>query len=228
MVVAHAAVVLFFLVSFTDAVLDEGGDPRMALPRDRGSFSRRATEVGRHALGLLAAVLGVLLLVSQLWVGVSVLATTALVALTRGGLMSPAGRRRMELAEVVWPMAALVAPAAMVSLFERRGEAPTPLPASMLPATLLGAIMMGVFILLCMLRDEPTDRGVRARTTVTLLGRGAGQIFMLAWMALAIALAGWGATHEMWHWSAVVIVGVGAVATGWCVGARADGAAVVL
>lgn len=231
MVVAHALLVLCYFVNFTDATIDAGQDPRLALLRDRVMYSRRATEIARHVIAGLTVIVGVLLVVSEFWVGVLTLVVLALILLTRGGLT----RRKLELAEVVAPAAILIAPMVVLKSFARgavkaaeakgaeSAETAVALSDQALAATWLGAIMLAVYVLLCLLRDEAADRGLGLRTTVTLLGRTGGTVFLFVWMALGVALAMWGSTHGMWDWKIGVVVGVASAIAAWTTAARVEG-----
>lgn len=231
MVVAHALLVLCYFVNFTDATIDAGQDPRLTLLRDRMMYSRRATEIARHAIAGLVVIVGVLLVLSEFWVGVMTLVALALVVAMRSGLT----RRKLELAEIVTPAAMLVAPMVLVHRFARgavkaaeakaetAGEAAVALSEQAMAATWLGSIMLAVFVLLCLLRDEASDRGLGLRTTVTLLGRTAATVFLFVWLTLAMVLAVWGSTHGMWDWKIGVVVGVASCAAAATATGRMEG-----
>ena len=236
MVVAHALLVLCYFVNFTDATIDAGQDPRLSLLRDRVMYSRRATEIGRHAIAGLTVIVGVLLLISQFWVGVAVLVVLGLILVTRGGLT----RRKLELAEIVTPAAMLVAPMVLIHRFSRGAakaaeekavegaDAVIRLSDHAMAATWLGAIMLAVFVLMTLLRDEPSDRGLGLRTTVTLLGRTPATVFLFVWLSLAMVLAVWGSTHAMWDWKVGVVTSVASAMAAWTVAARVEGYGVAL
>lgn len=223
LIVAHALLALCYFVNFTDATVDAGQDPRLALIRDRVMYSRRATEIGRHAIAGLVVIVGVLLLISQPWAGVTTLAVLALILVTRGGLT----RRKLELAEIVTPAALLVAPMVLVHRFSSgAGEAVVnagKLSDQAMAATWLGAIMLAVFVVLCLLRDEAADRGLGLRTTVTMLGRTTATVFLFVWLTLGMVLAVWGSTHGMWDWKVGIVVAIASCVAAYTAAARVEG-----
>lgn len=226
MAVAHALMLLYFLVTLTDNALDEGHDPRVALIRDRSLYNRGVTGVARVMLGMLSVLSGLLLLVSTPWAGVAVLVATLLITVTAGPLNALRGRR-FELAELTWPLAILILPVVLIKMFARQAAADDTttqvLNPGVIPAATLGATMLAGYLLLCMLRDEAADRGIGLRTTPTLLGRKGACATLLLWFGLAILLAGWGASRGYWHWSVTAVTGFGAIASAFLAGSRNDG-----
>lgn len=237
LVVGHAVLLLLFLSVFTARTLRAGQEPRMAVVRDPGMFSVDAAERASFVLTAVAVIVGPALLIGHAWLSVTVLLSVVLIhALTRG--VRP-GMRGMEFAELTWPAAVLIGPLTLVHLLERRaiaravegieGAVAGPaLGAGVGAATLLGALAMAVFVVLCILRDEQSDRGIGARTTATILGRAGATAFLFLWMSLVLVLAAWGGVNGLWSWTVPAILGVAAAACSWLTASRVEGYAVGL
>jgi len=237
LVVGHAVMLLLFLAVFTARTMRAGEEPRLSIVRDHSMFDIDAAERAAFVLTALAVIVGLALLVGHFWLGVVLLLAVALIhALTRG--VRPRARG-LEFAELTWPAAVLIGPLTLVHLLERRAiaravegiEGAVAYPAmgaGVGAATLLGALAMAVFVVLCLLRDEPEDRGIGVRTTATVLGRAGTTVFLFLWMSLALVLAAWGGVNGLWSWTVPAILGVAAMAVGWFTASRIEGYAVGL
>ncbi len=93
-------------------------------------------------------------------------------------------------------------------------------------ATIIGALALSVYVLLCLRRDEPLDRGEGLRTTATRLGRASTSFDVIVMLGALVLLAAYGAHHAWWGPWPAVIAAWGAVLTAWASASRRDDTAV--
>jgi len=227
-IAAHALLILFSLANFDAAVLEEGQHPRLALVRDRMRFSVPMVGTFRVVCAGTLLVLIVALLVAEPWLGALAGATFGLIALLGGGVTGPARAWRLRHAEAIWPLAALIMPAALVRLHADDAAGAGGSGSSALASGVLGGVTLGVYVLLCVIRDEQADRGLGLRTTATSLGRGRSLALLFVWLCAGVMLGAWGTGAGMWSWRVGGVLSVGAMGTLWLVSARIDGYAVGL
>ncbi len=230
-VLAHAALVLYGFACFDALMLDRAGEVRLGLRRERGAIDPEHLEICRIVTGATAGVLGVILLVVEPWVGVSVLAALAILALLSLGRPADRPRWAMRWLEVILPVAALLLPALVIrsyaaSLVASDPEAGGAMSGSVLLATLLGAVMLAGYVLLCFLRDEDADRGEGFSTTATILGRGGATVVLFLIFALASLVAIRGTGLGAWAWPLGMGVAVLGMFTLWASAQRAGAIAV--
>lgn len=197
-----------------DADEDEGSRSvalwRFPLGESEGASSAAAVAFPVLALLTIGALTG--LIASSPWLGAcaAALFVIGLLHATRPRV------RKLILVELLAPAGVLLAPMALVGAF-----AATPLPQAAVGATLLGAVLLGLALLLCAMRDAPSDALRGRRTTPTRLGRRTAGMLAVAWVACAVTLSIFGASWGWWGWPVPLAVALGAFATG---GALARGA----
>ncbi|MGP1311019.1 MAG: hypothetical protein ACTS27_12555, partial [Phycisphaerales bacterium] len=81
-------------------------------------------------------------------------------------------------------------------------------------ATLLGSVLLGLTMLLCVTRDQPTDSLRGWRTTATKLGRAGAMRLAWAWIVTAVVLSALGAAWGWWGALVSVVVALAAAASG--------------
>lgn len=110
MVVAHAALLLFYCTHFDALVLARGDEPRLSLIRDRDLHRVELIRAMRLLSGVVALVAAIALLALNWRLGaLALIALGLILALTRS-LRSPGARRKFVFAEVLWPLVVLVGP----------------------------------------------------------------------------------------------------------------------
>ncbi|MBL0926751.1 MAG: hypothetical protein IBJ11_03745 [Phycisphaerales bacterium] len=152
-------------------------------------------------------------------------------------------RVRFAGAELLLPMALLLVPAVVIRLWsagrpagvaEAVGKVVSEMEqatslaqaAGVLPATLLGSIVLGVFVLLCLVRDETADRAAGLKTVAVALGRAAATAYVFVFLLGAVLLSAWGVGVTHWHWAVAATVAAASSAVVYLLAARMDGYAV--
>lgn len=231
-ILAHALLVLLYAQSLDLAMLRAGQDPRLGPVRDRFRRAPAGLEAARLVVAiLLVPTIGGLAILSTRLAFYAAAAAAIILLVTRG-VSGRFAARRFVFAEWTWGFGALLIPAGLIATAKPSAlSAPSGglgMPAPVVAATCLGAVMLGVYILLCLVRDEAADRGAGFSSTPTLCGRAGALALLLAWMMGGVLLAAVGVTHGWWGWPVVTALAWAALASTWCTAVRADGLAVGL
>ncbi|MEM8834884.1 MAG: hypothetical protein AAGD00_03585 [Planctomycetota bacterium] len=242
LLIAHAALLIFYLTSFDLSLLDEGRDPRFGVLRGRRHWSRTLASRARTiALAILALGVAMLLLV-EVRVGLLALVSSVLAGLMSQGFGEGDGkssawysRDRFWLSELLWPVALLIGPALLLGVprwsdatggIDAAGR--LPLTKAVMGFTILGGLMLGSYIMLCLVRDQRRDEADGLRTSATQWGRGGAIAMCVWWMLSSIWLASVGVNLGWWGWTTPMLVSYAALGAIIAVLSRLDGVAVAL
>lgn len=170
----------------------------------------------------------------------------------RIGPTSSPGTWRRRMSEVIAPALTLFVPMLALRTIAQgnqvfamsapaSGDQPQTLPELIDPrtisATLLWSVVMGVFMLVCQIRDEADDRSgllptkpprpasADWRTTAHVLGVPVASVVAILWAGLATVLACMGTAHHHWGWITSAAIALGAMVGAWCGGAGRIGRA---
>ncbi|TVQ60898.1 MAG: hypothetical protein EA379_07380 [Phycisphaerales bacterium] len=238
---AHAALLLLALLLSDTREAEAGREPRLMLWRDRFVLDADAQSGGVPVLALIASVLTLVLLVVDPAAGLYMILGAA-VLLWHG---TRAMRRKYVLIELAAPALVLAVPGLLVAtrLLSRArdmyvGEmddvaAPTAhaLAAQaavhpVLGASLLGAVALGLFVMLCLLRDAPMDESEGVGSVAAAVGRPGARALAWVWAVAAVLLASMGAGWQWWGWGVAAALGVGSMGVASCLASGAYGRAV--
>lgn len=185
--------------------------PRLGLSRDLGRWSPLISERGALILSGLALIASLLLIPTRPSGSLLLLIGLGAVWMLTKGLTARTRHWRLVFAEVIWPLAMLIAP--MMLFASVMLTADEYLGGRAVHATALYSIALAVFVLLCLLRDHPADASERQRTAVTLLGRsgGLGVVFVLLGVYAVIGIRG--VSLGLWNWSVPTIGLIGGMAS---------------
>lgn len=205
LIVAHALGLLLVVLVSDRVDLDREGVRGLALWKFPTGESDRAGDLALPILAMLTLVAFVGLTIAHVWLGLSAIGLLAI------GLWNATRARRSKyaLVEIVAPVGALLAPMALVGVF-----APGEIESRAAGATVLGAVLLGLVLLLCVTRDQPTDSLREWTTTATRLGRRGAGALAWAWIVVAVLLSAMGASWGWWGWLVSVTVALAAAASG--------------
>lgn len=207
MVITHALLVLLYAQSLDAACRSADLEPRLALTPDRHAFIGHAASIGRFLTIDVLIVFILVLLIIEPMLGVSAaMAMLAILVFIRN--LNPRQRWFM-LAELWWAVLVMLVPLVLVMVRSANGADGSRIvvPPGTVAATLLGAAMLAAYIGLCLIRDEPLDRGAGLRTTATVLGRAGAVAGVFLSLFLAIGVAAWGSSRGWWWWGAAAVGG---------------------
>ncbi len=235
----HSLLVWFYVLSLDSAFLNAGLDPRLSLLPDRHVAALAPIDVTRTIAGCGAAIVALFILLSgEPRLALLVAAGGAGISLLVRQALGSGGRRRFVLAEWVWAGVMLMGPCLLMAApgwsavpgagsLDSNPESPVPMSAAVIGATGLGALMLGSWVLLCLRRDEASDRSVGLVTTATLLGRVGTMSMIAAWTLGAVTLAVWGVSMGWWGWLVAAVVGWASAMVAWLSASGADRAGVL-
>ena len=230
--------VLYALACLDVMVLSRERERRLAIIQGRGLADQEALAVIRFALGGLAALLSIVVLLVQPWIGLTLLAALVLIRLGLGSEDAARTGLAFRWIELTLPIAALVLPYLLTrgySAQQLRDQAASafnpdqagalasaPLDHCTLPAVALGASMLGCVVLLCVLRDEALDRGTRIKTSATSIGRTGAALVLALMTCVTGVLAIGGAAGSCWPWLVGAVTLALAQLALWSVFTRAE------
>ena len=113
------------------------------------------------------------------------------------------------------------APSETDAIVEVAAEA-QPMTMPVVRATLLGSLMLAAFVILCLVRDESSDRSLGLRTIATTFGRFTAGTAVITCLAAATGLACWGASVGDWHWAVPMVGAWSAMGVGMLMALRMD------
>lgn len=236
-VLAHGLLVLLYFLSLDQARLTHGREPLLGLTRDRERLIPEVVARAHAMTALLVVIVGLVLLFARVWAGVTTLAAAGAILLLVSGAPERSLRWRLRMAELVWPAAALLGPALLIRAFAQRdaeraaavegveGAMAGGMSEGAFAASALGAVMAGAWILCCLIRDEPLDRGEGIRTTPTFFGRAGSIGLFVVWLSGGLLIAALGAGNGWWNWVAPVLLGWAALLSLWALASRREGGA---
>ena len=184
---ALGAIVLLWFALFEGSMLERVGEARLSLTRGRGSLIAFELTPATTMFAIAATALSLITLLANPWVGLAFLVTLGAIGLL-WSQRKPAGEPKSFIG-LEWEIAvcAVLLPFLLLPGFgEERAAAIAPGTASVVLCVTLG---LGVWMLLCVVRDATGDEAAQNRTTATAIGRvGASWMAMIA-LALMIAFA---------------------------------------
>lgn len=216
----HGAALLLALLLSDTHEIEQGREPRLSLLRDRFEHDEELRWGAAPILTLIVGALTLVLLVAEPLAG---LASIVVVGALLWHARRPMARKYVGL-EVFGPLLLLALPGALV-WWRLSGGGGTGA-ASAMGASALGAAGLGLYVLLCMARDEPYDRAEGVRTIAVGIGRGGARTLALAWAGALVLMASMGAGWGWWGWGVPAFVGVGAMGAASSLAAKRDGRAV--
>ena len=225
---AHASLLLLALILSDRREVERGREARLSLRRDRFTIDPEVQSGAIPVLALIAGVLTLVLLVADPLAGlVTLIGAAALL----WHAVRPLARKYTAI-EAIAPVVLLGVPGLLVwcrlttrAASARNGAEGAESIASpgidayavqasaqpTLGATLLGAACLGLYLLLCLLRDAPIDRAEGVRTIATGLTDSGVRAVVWAWSLAVVLLAAMGAGWQWWGWGVSAAFGVEAM-----------------
>jgi len=182
-----------------------------------------------HLAVLIIALSMVQLFVAPLLALGSVVVLALIAVLTREAGANTA-RWRYRFAEVIWPVALLLAPMALIAgrgraallAAQEQGDALAieQLSGAIMSdggivATCLGSLLLCAFVILCLVRDRVHDASDGMRTIATSLGRDGAVAALFLVLIGAIVLVNWSASGGAWAWHIPAVLAIGAMISAW-------------
>lgn len=219
-ILAVGALTLCWFAMFDLSMLERTGTIRLALTQRHGEPNIFLLTPALTTFAIVSGALGVILLMVSFWIGVMALVALGGMFLLKLGSVEkdqPKTYRALEwelvLAAVVLPFVLLRAP----STTEGIGT-----PDGALTATLIIGLGIGVWMLLCTIRDAGMDEGAQNATTATTLGRvGASWVAMIAIIAM-VAFASHASDAGIWNWPVPAAIALAGVIVAWSLGTRSE------
>lgn len=239
-VVVHSLLMLFYFACADVRQLRAGRMRRLTVWRNFEPPNTDALETARARLGVLIVfVCLVQLLVAPVvaLVSLAVLALIAIMTLTGGERVH---RLRYLSAEIIWPVALLLLPMALLADRGRRALASiepgadpqlieslsgTIIYDEAISATILGALLLCAFVLLCLIRDRAFDASERMVTMAVLLGRELAITAAFLALCVSLVIANVAVSYGSWGWHTPAVLAIGAMITAWLLAQRDEAGA---
>jgi len=239
-VLNHSLLMLFY---FCCADLGQARAGRMLRLQPWRSFELPDPDVlettRAHLAVLIVAVSFVQMFVAPL-IAVGSLVVLALIFVLTREMGARSMRSRYRFAEVIWPVALLLAPMALLA---GRGHAAlrsameqsdtlalqelsgTLISDAGVAATGLGALLLCAFVVLCLVRDRVHDASDGARTIATSLGRDGAVAALFFALFAAVILSNVFAAGGAWSWHVPAVLAIGVMVSLWLLAQRDEAGA---
>ena len=242
MVIAHSLLVVLYFTTFDGWVMGCGLEARLTLSRGRSAQSVGISRVLSASAGVGVALVSVLLLFESGWIAAVCAGSGVLIV----ALVTRAGRAslgwRMRWSEFLWAAVVVVGPMMLIraialGLDERAlaGDGAAVVVRVMSPGvvwmSVLGAVSLGVFVLLCAVRDAAIDLGDGIKTSATGLGGYWSRVAVGVWLVFGLSVAVFIAANQVLgrnSWGIAALYGATALLTQGMVWAQSRERAVVV
>lgn len=242
MVIAHALLVLLYFTTFDSRVMSMGLEPRLALTRGRSVQSVGVSRVVSAGVGVGVALVSLLLFFQSAWIATLSAASGVLIVSLVGNSRRSSLAWRMRWAEFLWAAVAVLGPLVLIRAYAlslAEGELETELEAGQIVVmsagvlwmSILGAVGVGVYVLLCVIRDAAIDSGDGIATSATGLGPTWARVSATVWLVFGIAVAAFISSNQVLggrSWGVAALFGATALVTQGMVWAREADRAVIV
>lgn len=242
MFIAVALLVLFWGLLNDASQLELARNPRLSLSWDRHTWSLDTVLFLRTIIGVAALLAGLVLLAIAPSLGLWAIGAWLVLMLLCWLETKLDGQRRYWMIELLIPLSTAILPtlvvAHSVTLATRAANEAAGDTAAVIPTlhthpqiallALLIAFIIGTIMLLCLIRDEVSDRARGYRTTATSLGRTGALTILALWQIGSIIIAAIGVQADAWAWPVPTLIAAAAISTNWLLSARSDAIAVTL
>lgn len=210
---------LLWFALFDQGMYQRTGEARLTLARGRNAINAFLITPTITLFAIPAVALSLLTLLASFWIGAGLLAVLlGMFAISLGRKPKSEPKSTIGI-EFELPLAAIMLP---TTLFSLNGGVGSDLPTGAALAAISTTLALGVWLLLCSVRDEVADTAALNKTTATFLSRTGASWLVIVSIAIMMIITAAGAEAGIWHWTVPAIVGIGGMLVIWSLATQSE------